>query len=117
MHVTAVKSRHASPEPNDVRQIRLKITIVVERDDDSYHAYCPALKGLHVDGNSVDEAVRKAQQAATVYIDSLAAHGDPLPIGPDCDLLKEEQIPTLPAGALLRHFELQWPSRSTSGIR
>jgi len=115
MHVTAIKSRHASAEPGPVRQIRLKIAIVVEPDGDGYHAYCPAFKGLHVDGDSVDDALRNAQEAVAVYIDSLAAHNDPLPVGPDCSV-KEEQIPTVPPGALLRYFELQWPSLSMSGI-
>ncbi|MGA8152865.1 MAG: type II toxin-antitoxin system HicB family antitoxin [Terriglobales bacterium] len=116
MHVTAIKSRHASAEPAPVRQIKLKITIIVERDGDGYHAYCPAFKGLHVDGDTVDQAVQRAQEAVAVYIESVAAHNDPLPIGPDCDVLKEEQIPPVPPGALLRHFELQWPSLSMSGI-
>jgi predicted RNase H-like HicB family nuclease len=116
MHVTAIKSRHASPEPSRVRQIRLKITIIIERDGKGYHAYCPAFKGLHVDGDSEDRALHNAQEAVAIYIDSLAAHNDPLPIGPDCDVLKEEQIPLVPPGALLRHFELQWPSLSMSGI-
>ncbi len=116
MHVTAIKSRHASPEPNPVRQIRLKIAIIVERDGDGYHAYCPAFRGLHIDGDTVDEALHHAQEAVAVYIESLATHGDPLPIGPDCSVCKEEQIPIVPPGALLRHFELQWPSLSMSGI-
>ena len=96
--------------------LRLQFTVIVEPDSGSFHAFCPAFKGLHVDGKTENEALRNAAKAAQVYIDSLAANGEPLPIGPDCTLDREEQIPTVPPGAFLRHLELQWPSHSTSGI-
>jgi predicted RNase H-like HicB family nuclease len=110
MHVTAKPAQQAS-----ATRIKLTFTVIVERDGDSYHAYCPAFKGLHVDGNTVDEALRNAQEAANVYLNSLALHGDPLPIGPDCSV-EEEHVQRVPPGALLRHLELQWPSQNTSGI-
>jgi len=114
MHVTAINPRsHASAKKP--MQIRLGITIVVEPDGDGYHAYSPAFRGLHVDGDTQDEAVDHAKEAVAVYIKSLIAHGEPLPIGPDRNVLREEQIPPVPPGALLRHFELQWPSLSMSG--
>lgn len=97
-------------------RLRLKFTVIVEPDGGSFHAFCPAFKGLHVDGKTENEALRNATKAARVYVDSLAAHGEPLPIGPDCTLDREEQIPTVPPGAFMRHLELRWPSHSTSGI-
>ena len=98
------------------QQIRMKVSIVVETDGGSFHAYCPAFSGLHVDGVSVEDAVKHAKEAVCVYVTSLVMHGEPLPLGPDCSILKEEHISPVPPGALLRHFELQWPSLSTSGI-
>lgn len=114
MRTTAAK--RAVRKPAKAVRLRLKFTVIVEPDGGSFHAFCPAFKGLHVDGKTENEALRNATKAARVYVDSLVAHGEPLPIGPDCTLDREEQIPTVPPGAFLRHLELQWPSHSTSGI-
>jgi predicted RNase H-like HicB family nuclease len=89
------------------RAIKLTFDVVVERDGDGYHAYAPAFKGLHVDGDTEDEALANAIEAAKVYLSSLAMHGDPLPIGQDCSISREEKTPHIPAGAMLRHLELQ----------
>jgi predicted RNase H-like HicB family nuclease len=95
----------------------MKITVIVESDGESFHAYCPAFKGLHVAGGSVDEALEFAKEAASVYVTSLAMNDELLPIGPDCSLFEEEQVPHVPVGALLRHLELSlsWPYQSPSG--
>lgn len=106
------KRRRPEAQPS----LRLKITIVVEPDQGEFHAYCPAFQGLHVDGGSVEEAVKHAQDAVILHLESLARHGDPLPVGPDCIVEHEEQF-RVPVGAFLRHLELQWPSRQMSGTR
>ena len=58
-----------------------KIDIIVKPDEDEFHAYCPALKGLHVCGDTEEEAVENAVGAAEAYLVSLVKHGDPIPIG------------------------------------
>lgn len=61
--------------------IGFKVEVVVEPDGTGFHAYCPALKGLHVDGASRDDALQNAVDAAVVHLLSLIQHGDPIPIG------------------------------------
>ncbi len=100
----------------DPPALRLEVTIVIERDDDgSFHAYCPAFEGLHVDGRTEEESVANASDALYLYLSSLVRHGDPLPVGPHCTVEKFEPY-HVPVGAFLRHVELQWPSHQTSGI-
>lgn len=111
---TAAKTMPDAQTPTK-HPLRLSITIVIEKDGDGYHAYVPAFKGLHVDGDDESQALLNVQEAIKVYLDSLVMHDDPLPIGPDCSILREE-IPHLPVGAMLRHLELQWPSLKMSGI-
>lgn|SRR5208283_4239658 len=94
---------------------RFAVTIVIEPDGELFHAFCPGLKGLHVDGRSEGEALLNATEAAQCYIASLLRHGDLLPIGPHFSAEGEEEVPHIPKGAFLRHIELQWPTRSTSG--
>jgi len=62
------------------KKISFKITIVVEPDDGGFHAFCPALKGLHVDGTTEKEALENAREAAVAYLVSLIKHGDPIPL-------------------------------------
>jgi predicted RNase H-like HicB family nuclease len=61
--------------------IRVAIDIVVEPDEGGFHAFCPALKGLHVDGRTEEEALQNAADMALVYLRSLVRHGDPIPVG------------------------------------
>jgi predicted RNase H-like HicB family nuclease len=61
--------------------IEFKIDIIVEPDESSFHAYCPALKGLHVGGDSKEEALQNARDAAIAYLESLIKHGEPIPVG------------------------------------
>lgn len=64
-----------------MRTINVRVRFLVEPDDGRFHAYCPELKGLHVDGSTVDEAVSNAKDAAKAYLNSLLRHGDPIPVG------------------------------------
>lgn len=91
------------------------MTVVIEKDEDSFHAFCPGLKGLHVDGKSEQEALENATRAADCYIASLIRHGDPLPIGPHFTAEKMDDIPPIPPGALLRNIEVQCDIQGTSG--
>lgn len=95
--------------------LQLLVSVVVEPDDNNtFHAYAPALKGLHVDGSTEEEALQNATQAILVYLESLARSGDPLPVGQN--LTVDEEVPEIPAGAFLRSITVQWPSLQTSGI-
>jgi predicted RNase H-like HicB family nuclease len=62
------------------RKIAFTIEICLENDGDEFHAYCPALKGVHIDGKTKEEAIENAKVAATLYLRSLIKHGDPIPI-------------------------------------
>ena len=62
-------------------ELSLNVKVVVEPDGDRFHAYTPDFRGLHVDGDTVDDALENASEAVLVYLNSITAHGDPLPIG------------------------------------
>ena len=58
-----------------------RLEVVVEPNEIAFHAYCPALKGLHTCGDTENEAIQNAKDAATAYLQSLIKHGDPIPVG------------------------------------
>lgn len=64
-----------------MRITEITVSVEVEKDGNSYHAYAPALKGLHVEGATEEEAVRNASEAIDVYLDSMYRENEQLPIG------------------------------------
>jgi len=63
------------------RELHFRLEIVIEPDEDEFHAFCPALKGLHTSGSTEEEAIKNAADAAIAYLTSLLKHREPIPIG------------------------------------
>ena len=64
-----------------IKLIKIKLQLEIERDDNGFHVYCLALKGLHADGATEAEAIETATTAANAYVASLVKHDEPLPVG------------------------------------
>jgi len=57
-----------------------RYTVILEREPDGgFHAYCPALKGCHTQGDSFDEAMINIREAVEAFLESVEAHHDPVP--------------------------------------
>lgn len=54
-------------------------TLSIERREDGYLAYFAALPGCHTWGSTFEAAIRNAEEALELYLETLAAHGDPIP--------------------------------------
>ena len=53
---------------------------MIEQDEDgAYTATAPSLPGCISEGKSRDEALKNIREAIAVYLESLKAHGDPVP--------------------------------------
>lgn len=57
----------------------LKYTIVIEKADGNYSAYCPDLPGCVATGATVGEATRRIKQAIEFHIEGLKAEGLDVP--------------------------------------
>jgi predicted RNase H-like HicB family nuclease len=44
-----------------------------------YVAFVPILPGCHTQGETLEEAERNVAEAIELYLESLAAHGEPVP--------------------------------------
>lgn len=53
--------------------------VIIEKDGDRYHAYCPTLKGCHTWGHTREEATQYIKEAVELYIEDLIKAGDPIP--------------------------------------
>ncbi len=55
-------------------------TILIEPNEpDGYLVTCPALPKLVTEGDTLDKAYAMAQDAIQIYLESLIAHGEPIP--------------------------------------
>lgn len=48
-----------------------KISVVVERDEHGFFAYCPDLPGCHTQGDTFEEALAHIREAAELYLETL----------------------------------------------
>jgi antitoxin HicB len=54
-------------------------TLSIEEYEGGYLASFPALPGCHTWGKTYEDAVNRAEDALALYLETLAAHGDPIP--------------------------------------
>jgi len=58
----------------------MKYRVLLEQDEEgAFTAVVPALPGCLSQGASREEALRNVQEAIGVYLESLEAHGEPIP--------------------------------------
>lgn len=70
-----------------------RVQVIIEHDGPGFHAYCPALKGLHTSGDTEKEALENATDAVIAYLKSLIKHKDPIPIGLEIRKGIRERVP------------------------
>ena len=58
----------------------MKFRVMIQRDEDGvYVAEVPALPGCVSQGTTRSEALNNVREAIALYLESLKAHGDPIP--------------------------------------
>ncbi|MDO8427200.1 MAG: type II toxin-antitoxin system HicB family antitoxin [Deltaproteobacteria bacterium] len=48
-----------------------KVSVVIEKDEHGYFAYCPELEGCQTEGGSIDEVMSNMKEAIELYIETL----------------------------------------------
>ena len=56
-----------------------RIVLEPEPDGSAWNVSVPALPGCFTYGKTVAQALERAQEAITAYLESLAKHGEPIP--------------------------------------
>lgn len=49
-----------------------QLSIVIEKDEFGYYAYCPALEGCYTQGDSLQEAKANIKEAINLYLSTLS---------------------------------------------
>jgi predicted RNase H-like HicB family nuclease len=59
----------------------VRYTVILEPEEGGgYHAFCPALRGCHTQGDSLEEALANIREAIQAYLESLKLDGEPIPV-------------------------------------
>ncbi|MGB3342085.1 MAG: type II toxin-antitoxin system HicB family antitoxin [bacterium] len=79
---------------------KFELEVRIQPQPGGYHAYCPSLKGLHIDAQSQKEALGLIKKAAKLHIESMLEYGDPFPL----NTLVAAEIIQPPPDQLVRLF-------------
>ena len=82
--------KHTMPQKPPTKAYSFRV--VVEPDEDVFHAYCPVLKGCHTWGHTFEEALANIQEAVQCHVEALLQAGDSIPTAPAGEVQAE---PTL----------------------
>lgn len=62
-----------------MRFYNFEVVIEKEADDEGYFAWSPSLPGCVSDGRTIEETKRRMREAVAQHIETLLAHGEPVP--------------------------------------
>lgn len=48
-----------------------KASVVIEKDEDGFYAWCPELKGCQSQGSTLEEALANIREAIELYLETL----------------------------------------------
>ncbi|MEA3641825.1 MAG: type II toxin-antitoxin system HicB family antitoxin [Lamprobacter sp.] len=50
----------------------MKASVIIEKDEEGYYAFCPEMKGCHSQGDSLDEVLANIKEAIELYLETLS---------------------------------------------
>ena len=51
--------------------MKYKVSVMIERDEHGYYAWCPELPGCQSQGDTIEEMMANIREAAELYIETL----------------------------------------------
>ena len=70
-----------------------QFTVVIEPDEDGFHAYVPSLPGCHSFGATIDEARKNIAEAIQLHIECMQEHGEAIPVEREPTLITRLSVP------------------------
>jgi len=56
-----------------------RFSVVVERDEDGYFAFCPELQGCYTQGETYEEALENIEAAIRLHVEDRLQSGEEIP--------------------------------------
>ncbi len=64
---------YAPNNPLHLRHMARKASVVIEKDENGFYAWCPELKGCQSQGASLEEAITNIKEAIELYLETVPA--------------------------------------------
>jgi predicted RNase H-like HicB family nuclease len=56
-----------------------RFSVVIEKDEEGYFAFCPELQGCYTQGNTYEEVLENVRDAIRLHIEDRIASGEEIP--------------------------------------
>jgi predicted RNase H-like HicB family nuclease len=56
-----------------------RFTVVIEKDEDGYYAFCPELQGCYAQGGTYEEAIKNIHDAIRLHVADILESGESVP--------------------------------------
>ena len=70
-----------------------RVSVVVEKDEDGYFAFCPGIQGCYTQGNTYEEAISSIRDAIRLHIEDRIEAGEDLVMPESVSLTTLEVAP------------------------
>ena len=57
---------------------RYEFTVIIEKDEDGYFAYCPEMQGCYTQGETYEEVIVNIKDAIKLNIEARLSHNEPI---------------------------------------
>ena len=65
------RARKVSPSKLNLIHMARKASVVIEKDDNGFYAWCPELKGCQSQGATLEETISNIKEAIELYLETL----------------------------------------------
>jgi len=56
-----------------------RFSVIIEKDEDGFFAYCPQLQGCYTQGETHEEALENLKDAIRLHVEDRLANGESIP--------------------------------------
>ena len=69
-----------------------RFSVVIERDENGYYAYCPELQGCYTQGDTYEEALADIKDAIHLHVEDRVESGEEIPQAESISLTSLEMV-------------------------
>ena len=69
-----------------------RFSVVIERDESGYYAYCPELQGCYTQGDTYEEALVNIKDAIRLHVEDRVESGEEIPQAESISLTSLEMV-------------------------
>ena len=69
---------------------KYRLSVVIEKDEDGYFAFCPEIQGCYTQGETYEETLENIRDAIRLHIEDMLDSGEEIPVAESISLTSLE---------------------------